>query len=421
MHFGTIPSKTLREAVIYLTGLNQRGLYGRGYRLKKDISMEDLVHRMEITLSHETDVMESQLYRNHITTVTGTASFINDRTIRVESPSGIAEEICGDRILIAVGSAPVRPKNIDFKHPSIVDSDGILKIKKLPRTMIIVGAGVIGVEYASIFSGLDVKVTLIDGRNDILNFLDKEIVDELLHHLRDKGVVLRTGETVSKVEALESGRVITHLDSGKRVAADLIMFAAGREGLTKLLSPELAGIATDERHRLIVNDNFQTNVPHIYAAGDVIGFPSLSSTSMEQGRLAACHAFERGACATQKYFPFGIYSIPEISMIGATEKELTDKKIPYEVGVARLREIARGQIMGIDHGILKMIFSLEDRRLLGVHIIGDGATEMIHIGQAVLAHGGKLEYFLENVFNYPTLAEAYKVSALDAMNRMSMQ
>ncbi|MHB8474126.1 MAG: Si-specific NAD(P)(+) transhydrogenase [Gammaproteobacteria bacterium] len=420
VHSGTIPSKTLREAVLYLTGWDQRGLYGKSYRLKKNITIDDLMQRVHVTLQHETEVIENQLYRNMVTVVTGTASFVDAHTLRVERPNSDIEDFSADKILIAVGSRPIRPDGVPFDDDAILDSDGILQLKRLPRSMIVVGAGVIGVEYASIFSTMDVKVTLMDGRTDVLNFLDKEIVDELVHHMRDNGVVLRTGEKVAGVERAENGQVITCLESGKRMRSDLIMFAAGRIGCTYTLNLEAAGIETDERRRLMVNEFFQTNVPHIYAAGDVIGFPSLASTSMEQGRLAACHAFNRGHCASRTNFPFGIYSVPEISMVGMTEQELTTKKIPYEIGIARLRETARGQIMGLSEGLLKMLFSLEDHRLLGVHILGEGATELIHIGQAVLVLGGTLEYFLENVFNYPTLAEAYKVAALDAMNRMSV-
>ena len=286
--------------------------------------------------------------------------------------------------------------------------------------MTIIGAGVIGAEYASIFNTLDIKVTLVDGRPSLLDFLDRELVDEFLHHLRDNGTIIRLGEKVANVEHNSCGQVITHLESGKRLRSDIVMFAAGRIGCTYSLKPENAGLTTDDRRRFKVNENFQTIIPHIYAAGDVIGFPSLASTSMEQGRLAACHAFEHPANSQPGHFPFGVYAVPEMSMVGLTEQELTADKIPYEVGVARLRETARGQIMGLHEGILKILFSLEDRRVLGVHILGEGATELIHIGQATLVLGGTLDYFIENVFNYPTLAEAYKVAALDAWNRMAV-
>ncbi len=417
VHFGTIPSKTLREAVLYLTGWNQRGLYGRGYRLKQDLTMDDLMQRMRVTLEHETETIQHQLRRNQVTIIHGAASFVDPYTVRVEHSSGEAEDIGARRMLIAAGSRPVRPENIPFDDETIVDSDGILRVKRIPRSMIVIGAGVIGVEYASIFSAMDVKVTIVDGRNDMLPFLDHEVTAELTHAMRDNGITLRLGEQVAGVERDNEGQITTHLKSGKRLRAELVMVAAGRMGSTWGLALENAGVQADDRRRIAVNEHFQTNVSHIYAAGDVIGFPSLSSTSFEQGRIAACHAFGQNSCRAAAHFPLGIYAVPEASTIGATEQELTKKDIPYEIGVARLRETARGQIMGLNAGVLKLIFGLEDRRLLGVHIIGEGATELIHIGQAVLVHGGGLDYFLENAFNFPTLAEAYKTAALDAMNR----
>ena len=419
LHTGTIPSKTLREAVLYLTGWDQRGLYGRGYRLKKNLTIDDLMQRLHVTLKHETEVIENQLFRNVVAVFTGVASFLDPHHVRVDCPNGDVEEFEAEKILLAVGSRPIRPESVPFDEKTVIDSDGILSLQKLPRSMIVVGGGVIGVEYASIFSTMDVEVTLIDGRDHLLSFLDGEIVDELVHHMRDNGVILRLGETVAGVEHNGDGQVVATLGSGKRLHADLVLYAAGRIGCTLALKLENAGLRADERRRLRVNENFQTTVPHIYAAGDVIGFPALASTSAEQGRYAACHAFGQESPHRSTHFPLGIYSVPEISMIGTSEQELTTKKIPYEVGVARLRETARGQIMGLEEGILKMLFGLADRRLLGVHILGQGATELIHIGQAVLILEGTLDYFLENVFNYPTLAEAYKIAALDAWNRLS--
>ncbi len=420
VHTGTIPSKTLREAALYLSGWDQRGLYGRGYRLKQKLTIEDLMQRLNITLAHEIEVMRHQLYRNGVRVIEGTARFRNVHSIEVTSAAGHSALYSAQKIVIAVGSCPVRPKNIPFDEESILDSDGILGLKKLPRSMIVVGAGVIGVEYASIFSTINVKVTLIDSRPDMLNFMDREIIDELVHHLRDRGVLLRLPEKVAAVHKESNGTVVTQLESGKRLRADMIMFAAGRVGCTHELGLENAGIEPDERGRINVNVHYQTATPHIYAVGDVIGFPSLASTSMEQGRLAACHAFQKYACGSQPHFPFGIYAVPEMSMVGRTEQELTAERIPYEAGVARLRETARGQIMGLDEGVLKVLFGLEDRKVLGVHILGEGATELIHIGQAALALDGTLDYFLEAVFNYPTLAEAYKIAALDAWNRMAV-
>lgn len=419
VHTGTIPSKTLREAVLYLSGWDQRGLYGRGYRLKQQLTIDDLTHRLNITLEHEIEVMQHQLARNGVPVIEGTAQFIDARTIEVTSNDEQIRTYSADKFVIAVGSRPVKPEGIPFDDETVFDSDGILKIKKLPKSMLVVGAGVIGMEYASIFSTIDIKVTLADGRPDLLDFMDREIVDELVHNLRDRGVVLRMSEKVSSITRNHQGQVITKLESGKRICTDMVLFAAGRIGCTYELGLENAGITPDNRRRISVNDNFQTEVAHIYAVGDVIGFPSLASTSMEQGRLAACHAFDHSACNSHETFPFGIYAVPEMSMVGKTEQELTEQRIAYEVGIARLRETARGQIMGLDEGVLKLLFGLDDRRLLGVHILGEGSTELIHIGQAVLALNGTLDYFMETVFNYPTLAEAYKIAALDASNRMA--
>ena len=418
VHTGTIPSKTLREAALYLSGWDQRGLYGRSYRLKKNLTIDDLMRRLNITLGHETEVIECQLVRNSITLIYGVATFLDEHKLLVVTPDGSSEEIFGEKFLIAVGSRPVKQDKVGTSK-CIIDSDGILTLDTLPKSMIVVGAGVIGVEYASIFATMDIKMTIVDGRSSLLSFLDQEIVDELIHCLRDMGITMRLNEKVAEVEEGADGKVTTILESGKRLKADLVLFAAGRIGCTYSLAPQNAGVEVDERRKILVNEHFQTSKPHIYAAGDVIGFPALASTSMEQGRRAARHAFDLPISNQISNFPFGIYSVPEISMVGMTEQELTTKKIPYEVGVCRLRETARGQIKGIEEGVLKMIFSLDDRRLLGVHIIGEGATELIHIGQAAIVLKGTIEFFIDNVFNYPTLAEAYKVAALDAWNRMS--
>jgi NAD(P) transhydrogenase len=419
VHTGTIPSKTLREAVLYLTGWNQRGLYGYGYRLKPQVTIDDLMQRLHITLKHEIEVMQGQLARNEVDVIQGIASFASEHRLQVRSAAGEIVEIEADKILIATGTQPQRPEGIPFDNTTVIDSDGIVNLKALPKTMIIVGAGVIGVEYASIFSVLDIELTLIDGRDTLLEFLDREIVDEFIHYMRQRGITLRLGEKVNGVEKDANGRVITTLESGKRLRAELVMFTAGRVGTTAELQLNNAGIATDKKQRIPVNEQYQTVAPHIYAAGDVIGFPSLASTSMEQGRLAACNAFGQSSSSRPTHFPFGIYGVPEMSMVGVTEQELTAKKVPYDTGTAQLRETARGQIMGLEDGMLKMIFSTKDQRLLGVHILGEGATELIHIGQAVLVLEGTLPYFLETVFNYPTLAEAYKIAALDLWNRIS--
>ena len=417
VHTGTIPSKTMREAVLYLSGWRQRGFYGRSYRLKKNLKMADLVERLDITIQHEVDVIRDQLVRNGVDLRAGIASFLGPKTIQITANDGTVQKVEADSILIATGTKPHRASDIPFDGRRILDSDEVLRMPSLPRSMCIVGAGVIGLEYASIFSSLDIKVSMIDSRNRMLDFLDEEITNDLQFHLRDRGVSIRLGESIESARVAD-GRVHLRLKSGREMFSDVVLFAAGRVGNTSILQLENAGLCVDKRGRIQVNEFYQTEQSHIYAAGDVIGFPSLASTSMEQGRIAACNAFSQSAPDAPEHFPFGIYSVPEISMIGKTEQALREIGVPFEVGTARFRETARGQILGVEKGVLKMLFSLEDRRVLGVHILGEGATELIHIGQAVLHHGGTLDYFVDSVFNFPTLAEAYKIAALDAYNRM---
>jgi NAD(P) transhydrogenase len=418
LHVGTIPSKTLREAVLYLSGWRQRGFYGRSYRVKQRITAEDLMQRLDITIRHEIEVLQHKLARNGVITLVGNAHFIDPHVLRVEHPDGSIQEYQGDHILIASGTMPSHPPNISFNGTSIIDSDDIMHMKNLPRSMVVVGAGVIGVEYASIFSALDIEITLIDGRPVMLDFLDREITDEFIHNLRDRGVNIRLGDKVESIEDLGNNRVQLHLTSGKQVRSEMVLFAAGREGATQQLQIENAGLAVDKRGRIAVDEHYRTSVLHIYAAGDVVGFPSLASTSMEQGRHAACHAFGAPVAPPQfgAVFPFGIYAVPEMSVIGKSEEEVIKAGIKHEIGIARFRETSRGQILGLREGLLKLIFAIDDRKLLGAHIVGEGATELIHIGQAVLAHGGTVDYFVNTVFNYPTLAETYKVAALDAWN-----
>jgi NAD(P) transhydrogenase len=419
LHTGTVPSKTLREAVLYLSGYNQRGLYGQGYRLKDNLTISDLKKRLNTTVQREVEVILHQLSRNGVQVFNGTASFTDDHNILITDDKCKQIKVQSDYFLIATGTHPARPENYPFDCGKVIDSDTILELEDLPRSMTVIGAGVIGVEYASIFSALDVEVNLIDGRDTMLGFMDKELTDDLVHQFRDQGMMVRLGENVETITHQEDGSVLTVLKSGKHLKTDIVLVAAGRSGSTKSLNLEAANVDQNSRKLISVNENYQTSQPHIYAAGDVIGFPSLASTSMEQGRLAACHAFGQNSCHKPENFPFGIYAVPEMSMVGQTEENLTSKNIAYEVGVARLRETARGQIMGLEHGVLKLIFDLENHDLLGVHIIGEGATELIHIGQAALVLKGGLNYFLDNVFNYPTLAEAYKIAALDAWNRLS--
>jgi len=419
VHTGTIPSKTLRETVLNLTGWRERGFYGRSYRVKKEIAGSDLDTRLGKTLEHEVDVLEHQFQRNGVRTMEGFARFLDPHHVVVTAPDTSETVVAGDRFLIAVGTNPFRPDYIPFDGTSVLDSDMLIESPRVPRSLVVIGAGVIGIEYATIFSALDVQVTLVEPRTSFLDFIDREIIDEFVHQLRDRGMTIRLGTEVTAVSRGASGHVVTTLADRRSIRSEMLLFAAGRVGATANLGLEHCGLAVDGRGRIKVDPHtHQTDVPHIYAAGDVIGFPSLASTSMEQGRIAACHAFGLPMPPAPVYFPYGIYAVPEISTVGLSEEEVRAKKIPYECGIARFRETSRGHIMGLDSGLMKMIFSLRTRRLLGVHILGEGATELIHIGQAVLNLKGTIDYFIENTFNYPTLAEAYKIAALDAWNRM---
>jgi NAD(P) transhydrogenase len=412
---GTIPSKTFREAVWALVGPD--GRRARGARP----TVEQLLARVNDVVCREIEVMDDQLRRNDVTVLRGEASFQDPHTLRVQSEAG-DRTVTAAAIVVAVGTRAVTPPGAVLDGEVAVTSDEIVALRRLPRVMAVVGGGVIGVEYASIFAALGVEVTLVERRDRVLDFVDREIVDELVHQMRKRNVTFRFEETVERFEVAEGPprRGVLLLASGKRIVSDLVLFSAGRSGATDALNLPAAGLAADERGRLRVDADFRTVVPHIFAAGDVIGYPSLAATSSEQGRLAACHAFGIAAGPMAPHFPVGIYAIPEISMVGATEQELTAARVPYETGVARYREIARGQILGDDSGLFKMLFHRGDRRLLGVHAIGTGATELIHIGQAVLGLGGGLDYFLRTVFNYPTLAECYKVAALDAANKLAL-
>ncbi|ODS55516.1 MAG: NAD(P)(+) transhydrogenase [Agrobacterium sp. SCN 61-19] len=418
VHTGTIPSKTLRETALNLTGWRERGFYGRSYRVKQEINADDLRRRLLITLDHEVEVLEHQFSRNRVQQMRGTARFIDAHTIEVTKEDGEVLQVQAASVLLAVGTRPFKPSHIPFDGVSIIDSDEILEIKELPRSMIVIGAGVIGIEYATIFSALDTAVTVVEPRDTMLDFIDKEIVEDFTYQLRDRNMKLIFGQTVEGVEKVD-GKCRVTLKNGRVLTAEMVLFAAGRVGAVDSLNLEAAGLEADNRGRLKVNpETFQTAVPTIYAAGDVVGFPSLASTSMEQGRIAARHAVGAPSHDPPQFFPYGIYAVPEISTCGLTEEEVIQRGIPYETGIAHFRETSRGHIMGLDSGMLKMIFSLKTRRLLGVHIVGEGATELVHIGQAVLNLKGTVEYFVENTFNYPTLAEAYKIAGLDAWNRM---
>ncbi len=419
---GTIPSKTLREAALYLSGYRERNVYGASYSVKEKITMGDLLHRTDYVIRTEMDVIRHQLLRNGIDLHTARASFLDDHTVRLEVPGASQhKEVTADKIVLAVGTNAARDQHIPFDGQRIFTSDDMLELEELPRTMAIIGGGVIGVEFATIFAILGVRVTLVDARPQLLDFVDAEIIDSLVYSMRRNRVTLRLAEEVTGLETVDDERgehVRIKLKSGKQIFADKALYSIGRQGATDGLNLESAGLEADKRGRVTVNENFQTAVENIYAVGDVIGFPSLASTSAEQGRLSACHAFGVAVESIPDLFPYGIYAIPEISMVGKGEEELTEEGVPYEIGKAEYSEIARGTILGDSSGMLKLIFHAESRKLLGVCIIGEGASELIHIGQAVLAMDGTIDYFIDTVFNYPTLAECYKTAAFDGVNRL---
>src|SRR6516162_1321920 len=382
LNTGTIPSKTLREAVLYLTGLDQREMYGQSYRVKDEITIADLAARTQHVVGREIDVVRSQLSRNRVAVLTGTGYFDDPHTVEIDDGEGRLRRATADKVVIATGTRPARPDSVDFDERTVIDSDGIVQLEKVPRSMVVAGAGVIGIEYASMFAALGTKVTVVEQRERMLEFCDVEVVEALKYHLRDLAVTFRFGETVSSVEARPEGAIATLL-SGKKIPADTVMYSAGRQGASDLLNLDAAGLTADKR-----------------------------------GRIAVDHACGEPLHEVAELYPIGIYSIPEISFVGRTEEQLTKDNVPFEVGVSRYRELARGQIIGDSYGVLKLLVSLDTHTLLGVHVFGTGATELVHIGQAVMGCGGTIDYLVDAVFNYPTLAEAYKVAALDAMNKM---
>jgi len=415
---GTIPSKTMREAVLHLSGYNYRNIYGVNYRVKEKITMADLAFRVQAVIKTEVDVTEAQLSRNGIDVVHGIARFVDPHQVHVEGPQAEVN-LEADRIIIAVGTKPAISDKVPVNGKTIINSDQILGMDSLPKSLIVVGGGVIGVEYTCMFAVLGVRVTLIEKRPRLLDFADQEIIEALSYHLRDSRVTMRLGEEVESVEEPTPGTVVANLESKKKVSGDALLYAVGRQGNVDELNLAAAGIEADKRGRIVVDDHYQTKVEHIYAVGDVVGFPSLASVSMEQGRIAAARAFDdQTATSNPGFYPYGIYTIPEISFIGKTEEQLTDEDVPYEVGMAYYREVARGQIRGDINGRLKLIFHRDTRKVLGVHIIGEGAAELVHIGQAVMTLGGTVNYFIETVFNYPTLAECYKVAAFNGLGRL---
>jgi NAD(P) transhydrogenase len=418
VHTGTIPSKSVREAIFQLTGFAVKAFYGNNFRGTNEISIQDVALRVNSVIARETEVIRAQLKRNGVAIFQGTAQFTDPHTIEVQG-DGQKITLRGDHVLVACGTRPAHSPNIAIDGKRVVDTDQLYSMDGLPREIIVVGAGVVGLEYASFLAALGAEVTLIDQRPVVLDFVDREIIEALVYHLRQMGTTFRLGEKVTRVGFdPERDRVFAELESGKRIQANALLYAVGRQANGDQVGLEAAGLQPDPRGKIKVNRCFQTDVPHIYAAGDVIGFPALASTSMEQGRLASCHMFGAPCEQVTELFPYGIYTIPEISMVGQTEERLTADKVPYEVGIAKYSELAKSMMLGDETGMLKLLFDRNTRKLLGVHVIGQRATEIIHIGQAVLAYGGSVEYFRDTVFNYPTLAEAYKVAALDGLNKL---
>jgi len=421
LHLGTLPSKTLRETALFLAGLKQRGGMGFHCSIGKDVTLGELMHKKTEVIRGQMDVVVDHFARNNIEIIYGEASFLDKHVLAIKGHDGDAKELKADVIVIATGSAPARPEGVPFDADHVYDSDTILNLDSIPGRLTVIGGGVIGCEYACIFACLGVKVTIIEKRDKLLGFADREIVESLQYWMRHSATTLRLGEEVVSIEVQGEDRVVTGLKSGKIVNSDKLLYTMGRVGNTDRLNLAAVGLKADGKRKLLtVNSNFQTEVPHIYAVGDVIGYPSLASTSREQGRLAMCHAFiaEGLSCTMPTQMPFGIYTIPEISMVGKNEEELTEAGVPYEAGTALFAEVARGQISGDIFGMLKLLFHRETKLLLGVHIIGDKAAELIHIGQAVMDHGGSVEYFRDAVFNYPTLTDAYKQAALNGLNKL---
>ncbi len=415
---GTIPSKTMREAVLHLSGFYWQSIYGVNYRVKDQITMGDLSFRAQHVIKTEIDVTRAQLSRNGIEVLNGVASFIEPNKIRVVSSRG-QSDYQAENVVVATGTKPAMSPLVPFNNRTIINSDQVLQMPEIPKTLIVVGGGVIGVEYTCMFATLGVRVTLIEKRPRLLEFADAEMVEALSYHLRDRRVTMRLNEEVESVEELPDKTVVANLKSKKKVNGDALLYAVGRQGNVDELNLAAAGLEADGRGRIKVDGDYRTAQPHIYAVGDVIGFPSLGSVSMEQGRIAAANAAGIKIHSNPAHYPYGIYTIPEISFIGQTEDQLTDAGVPYEIGIAYFREIARGQIRGDTTGRLKLIFSPDTKLLLGVHIIGEGASELLHIGQAVLALKGTVEYFVDTVFNYPTLAECYKAAAFNGLNKLT--
>ena len=415
LHTGTVPSKTMREAILFLTGYRQKDVYADRYNQKRRLTMEDLTRKLKDVIERERTVIIDQLERNYIDVFSGTASFQDTHTVKVANEDRV-DLIEAENILVATGTRPSRPAHIPFNGTQVFDSDEILSIDHIPRSMIVIGGGVIGIEYGIMFAALGVKITVVDGRDHLLDFCDQEIVEHLMYCARHMGIAFRLGENVEHVQ-VKGNQVMVELESKKRVIAETAFFSVGREGDTRELNTEAVGLELDKRGRIKCNANFQTDAPNIYAVGDVIGFPSLASTAIEQGRQAINSIYGQ-PYTRPAHLPYGLFTIPEIAMVGKTERELTNECTPFEIGLARFEELAKPQISGNKDGFLKLLFHRDTHDILGIHCIGEAATEIIHIGQAVMSLGGTIDYFCDNVFNHPTMAEAYKVAAFDGLNRV---
>lgn len=421
IHTGTLPSKTLRETVLYIAGLRQRSIYGLHFEMKSKLTVRELMHRKDHVIQKEMEVIKDQLSRNGVEVITGFAVLTSAHRVMVSNGPVSNRIISAGTIIISVGTRPYHPPGLDIDNKYIYDGESILELDEIPRTMTVVGGGVIGCEYASIFAHLGIKVTLLDTRDRLLPFLDNEISDVLTHLMRKYRVKIILGDGAKDI-FVRNGKVVTITDSGRQIVSDRLLYSAGRSGNTENLGLESVNIDPDERGLLKVDENFRTNCDSVYAVGDVIGFPSLASVSMDQGRVASFHAFRTEDTIRQRsineLMPFGIYTIPELSLVGETEESAREKGEEFEIGISRFQELARGQIMNDQDGLLKLVFRRTDLKLLGVHIIGERSTELIHIGQAVMTFDGTIDYFIDSVFNYPTLSEAYKVAALDGISRL---